>query len=373
MILTIILAVIFIAAAGIIIFIRQAPQFGSKPDGERLERIKQSSNYRNGHFVNNTPTTMQSPDNSFANALIEYFKGGQDRTPETPPPIFKVKRDIFYRQNMDEVQVTWLGHSSLLIQLQGKSLLTDPMFGKRASPVPFIGPKRFNDTLPLSPEDIPALDAIILSHDHYDHLDYWSIQQLHHKTKHFYVPLGVGAHLERWGVAPEKIIELDWWQETDFSDNIKLIATPSRHFSGRGPSGRNTTLWTSWVIAGAKYKIYFGADSGYGPHFKEIGDKYGPFDLTMLENGAYSQYWPFIHMMPEQTAQAHLDLRGKVLLPIHWAQFCLSLHPWTEPVERLLKKAKQENITVATPHIGETFTINKQLPQTYWWREMKTK
>ena len=368
MILIITLAVLIAIAVAILAFVRFAPQLGAPVRGDRLRELEASSNFSNGHFFNLIETSMQSPDGSFVDAMREYFKGGQNRVPKTPPPIVAVTAEDFSTANGDEARVTWLGHSSLLIQIDGKTILTDPMFGKRASPFSFMGPKRFNDKLSPAPEDVPELDAILISHDHYDHLDYGTIRKLHEKTDRFFVPLGVGAHLERWGLEPEKIIELDWWEECDLG-GVKLVATPSRHFSGRGFRDRNKTLWSSWVILGAQHKIYFGADSGFGPHFKVIGQKYGPFDLTMLENGAYSQYWPYVHMMPEETAQAHLDLQGKVLLPIHWAQFNLSLHPWTEPIERLLKKAQQEKSVVTTPRIGESFILDQKTPQTEWWRE----
>jgi len=198
-------------------------------------------------------------------------------------------------------------------------------------------------------------------------------------TKKFYVPLGVGAHLERWGIIPEKIVEMDWWQESVLNNsgnrdkNIKVVSAPTRHFSGRSIGAQNSTQWTSWVIIGQKYKIYCGGDSGYSTNFKQIGKKYGPFDITMLESGAYSKYWPDIHMAPEDTVQAHLDLRGKVLLPIHWSMFNLSLHSWVEPIERLMKKAELLKVRVANPVIGEPVNLlpaNAKIKQNAWWRSV---
>lgn len=353
---------------GIIMFVSCAPTFGGNPNKIRMERMKQSKNFKNGKFYNLVETPMGMPDGSFFKTTKEFLFGGENRVPDSTIPFIKIDSLELNYRNTDEVKVTWLGHSSVLISFEGYIFLTDPMFSKRASPVSFMGPKRFNDTLPLSLKHISKIDAIIISHDHFDHLDFKTIKKLHSKTNKFYVPLGVGAHLEKWGVAASKIIELDWWEESQFKKDIKLISTPSRHFSGRGLNDRNETLWTSWVIKSRRHSIYFGGDSGYSPTFKEIGEKYGPFDLTMLECGAYNEAWPYIHTMPEETAQAHLDLGGKVLLPIHWAQFNLSLHPWTEPIERLLKKAKTENIIVGTPKIGESFKVNGSLPQNDWWR-----
>lgn len=353
---------------GIIMFVSCASTFGGNPNQLRMDRMKQSHNFRNGKFYNSIETPMQLQNDSFFNTMKDFLFGGENRVPDSSIPYLKIDSLALNYRNTDEAKVIWLGHSSVLISFEGFIFLTDPMFGKRASPVSFMGPKRFNDTLPLSLKHISKIDAIIISHDHFDHLDYKTIKKLHSRTDKFFVPLGVGAHLEEWGVHPNKIVELDWWEESQFQTDIKLVATPTRHFSGRGLNDRNETLWTSWVIKSEKHSIYFGGDSGYSPSFKEIGEKYGPFDLTMLECGAYNKSWPYIHMKPEETAQAHLDLQGKVLLPIHWAQFNLSLHPWTEPIERLLKKADLEKITVTTPKIGESFMVNGTQPQNDWWR-----
>jgi L-ascorbate metabolism protein UlaG (beta-lactamase superfamily) len=353
---------------GIVMFVSCAATFGGNPNQARLEKMKQSKNFKIGKFHNimNTPMGMQN--GSIFKTMKGFFLGGENRVPEVSIPFIKVDSLELNYRNTEEVKVTWLGHSSVLISFEGYIFLTDPMFGKRASPVSFMGPKRFNDVLPLSLEGVEKIDAIIISHDHFDHLDFKTIKKLHSKAGIFFVPLGVGAHLEEWGVHPEKIVELDWWEESMFHPDIKFVSTPARHFSGRGLNDRNETLWTSWVIKSRRHTIYFGGDSGYSTSFKEIGEKYGPFDLTMLECGAYNKAWPYIHMMPEETAQANFDLRGKVLLPIHWGQFNLSLHPWTEPIERLLKKAESEKITVTTPKIGEGFVLNHSLPSTDWWR-----
>lgn len=358
-------------AFGIIIFVSCSPTFGGKPKKATLEKMKKSNNFNNGKFHNLIDTPMNSVDVSFFKTMKDFIKGGENRVPNSAVPYQKIDSSELNYRNADEVKVTWLGHSSVLISFEGHVFLTDPMFGKRASPLSFMGPKRFNETLPLAGRDILKIDAIIISHDHFDHLDYQSIKRLHSKTDKFFVPIGIGAHLEKWGVHPKKIIELDWWEEYDYNSAITLISTPARHFSGRGLNDRNRTLWTSWVIKSSKHSIYFGGDSGYAPFFKEIGQKYGPFDLTMLECGAYNEGWPYIHMMPEETARAHIDLRGKILLPIHWAQFNLSLHPWTEPIERLSKKAKAEKIILATPKIGEKFILNRSIPKNSWWREAK--
>ncbi|MCR8632079.1 MBL fold metallo-hydrolase [Paenibacillus radicis (ex Xue et al. 2023)] len=265
----------------------------------------------------------------------------------------------------DAARVTWFGHSAFLLEIESKRLLFDPMLGTR---IPWAGAKRYSKNLPLQPEDFPAIDAIILSHDHYDHLDYSSIRKLNDKTRQFIVPLGVGRHLIKWGVAPEKISEHQWYEELVI-DGLTLACMPARHFSGRGLFNRNSTLWCSWVIVGRETRVYFSGDSGYGPHFKEIGETYGPFDLTMMECGQYDERW-LIHMKPEETVQAHLDLRGQLLIPIHWGAFTLAFHLWTDPIERVTKAASAQKVIIATPKIGETVVIaSKEIPTSTWWKK----
>jgi L-ascorbate metabolism protein UlaG (beta-lactamase superfamily) len=267
-----------------------------------------------------------------------------------------------------EPQLIWFGHSASLIRIQGKTLLLDPMLGKAASPLPFAGPKRFSQP-PISPEALPHIDAVLISHDHYDHLDYPTIKKLCGKTTKFFVPLGVAAHLRTWGVKETQIVELDWWNETTF-EGLTFTCTPARHFSGRSLNDRFKTLWCSWVIQARDTKLYFSGDTGYGPHFKQIGKKYGPFDLTMLECGQYDKRWPNIHMQPEQTFAAHQDLRGKRLLPLHWGAFVLALHPWADSVERIQKAAAPSKTEVMTPKIGEIVSIKAaHYPKSAWWNE----
>jgi L-ascorbate metabolism protein UlaG (beta-lactamase superfamily) len=263
-------------------------------------------------------------------------------------------------------QLVWLGHSASLIRMRGKTLLLDPMLSKAASPFQFVGPKRFSEP-PISVEELPQIDAVLISHDHYDHLDHASIKKLRGKTQKFYVPLGVGAHLRRWGVKKAQIVELDWWDAAKLED-ITLVCTPARHFSGRGLNDRFKTLWCSWVIESASGKIFFSGDTGYGPHFKQIGKKHGPFDLTLMECGQYDKHWPNIHMEPEQTFKAHQDLRGKRLMPLHWGAFALAFHSWVDSVERVRKAAKPHGEEVMTPKIGEIVSIKgRAYPKSAWW------
>jgi len=259
------------------------------------------------------------------------------------------------------------GHSTIYLNLSGERWLIDPVFSERVSPFSFIGPKRFHQP-PISLDQLPKLQGVIISHDHYDHLDKDSIQQLNKITQVFIVPLGVNEHLKDWGISPSKIITLDWWQSFSMSD-VTITSTPTQHFSGRGLFDKNDTLWSSYVIQSKNSKLYFSGDSGYFKGFKEIGDKLGPFDVTMMETGAYDKQWATIHMTPEETIQAHLDLKGKAILPIHNGTFDLAFHSWHEPLKRIHKLATKINMPILTPIMGQVININ-QSTQTYqWWIE----
>jgi len=262
-----------------------------------------------------------------------------------------------------------LGHSTVLLKMHDKFWVTDPVFAERASPVQWAGPKRFHQP-PISLQELPPLEAVILSHDHYDHLDHQTVLRLAEKTRHFLTPLGVGDTLIKWGVAPEKVRQLDWWQGTEV-DGIRFVATPSQHFSGRGLFDGNSTLWASWVMIDGDTRIFFSGDTGYFDGFKRIGEQYGPFDLTLMETGAYNVDWPDIHMQPEQSLQAHIDLKGRWLLPIHNGTFDLSMHAWYEPFDRILALAWERNVSIATPQMGEAFNLLSPTPGGAWWLEVE--
>ncbi len=348
-----------------------APQFGAAAQGQSLERIQKSKQYRDGKFQNTSPTPMmdEAPFLDKVKIFAKFIGGTEGAKPAEELPMMTLRKEDFEAAGAG-VKVTWFGHSAVLLEINGKRIFADPMLGQRASPVSFIGSKRFNEKLPIAIEDLPPLDVVLLSHDHYDHLDHGSILKLKAKTKHFFVPLGVSAHLVWWGVPADKITELDWWETATF-EGLFLAATPARHFSGRGLKDRDQTLWCSWVLKSGAQSIYFGGDSGYDTHFKQIGEKYGPFDLTMLECGQYNEAWRYIHMMPEQTAQAHVDLRGKVLMPTHWGAFSLALHHWKDPIQRLSKAAPQHNIQLATPLIGQRWSLEAELPKKQWWANVE--
>lgn len=268
-------------------------------------------------------------------------------------------------ENSADARVYRLGHSSVLIRLGSDFVLTDPVFSERASPLQWLGPRRFHP-VPLEVATLPELKAVVISHDHYDHLDKASVQTLDKKVEKFLVPLKVGNHLRRWGIADSKIIELDWWQSVSMGA-LKFTATPAQHFSGRGLGDRDETLWASWVIESSDTRVFFSGDSGYFSGFREIGKRFGGFDLTLMETGAYNAMWSQIHMLPEESVQAHIDLRGRAMMPIHNSTFDLALHDWFEPLERVFEEAWQRDVRLVTPVIGAPVSIAEPEKTTAWW------
>lgn len=339
--------------------------FGKLPTGDRKIRIEKSPNYKDGSFVNPEETPMIAEDASYISMFTKFFSSDSLRQPSAPLPAIKTDLKSLAP---DKPILIWFGHSSYLISIGDKKILADPVFSERASPVQYVGSKNYPGTGIYHTEDLPDIDVILISHDHYDHLDYNTILKIKDRTKRFCVPLGIGEHLEHWGVDKNKIREYDWWEGEDVLPGIHVTATPARHFSGRGFT-RNKTLWTSFVIEVDGYKIFMGGDSGFHQAFKAIGEKFGPFDIAMLECGQYDKQWPFIHMMPEETVQASIDLKAKVFLPVHWAKFTLALHPWKEPIQRAVKHAESLNVGITTPKIGEPVVLTESLPVTRWWDE----
>lgn len=336
--------------------------FGKNPSGNRLDRIKRSENYREGKFQNVEPTDV-NPDNV---SIFRILKRMLSRPSSVRPgaEVPHVKTDLF-KLTAEKPVVIWFGHSSYFIQYHDYKILVDPVFSGHASPFSFFG-KAFEGADIYNPEDIPAIDLLILTHDHYDHLDFKSILKLAPKVEKIVTSLGVGAHLEYWNVETEKITELDWWEETRVAKNVKLTATPARHFSGRSFK-RAQTLWSSFALEFYDYKFFIGGDSGNSHSFAEIGRKLGPFDLAFLECGQYNTFWPQIHMFPEQTAKAGRNLAAKVVMPVHWGKFVLSSHPWTEPVERFIAAANKESQKWIAPKIGEPYIVGENFDQAEWW------
>jgi L-ascorbate metabolism protein UlaG (beta-lactamase superfamily) len=332
--------------------------FGKNPN---QSQIKESINYKEGAFTNIEPTVMLTEEASFFKMTKDLIKGNKNRVPNKPIPF--IKSDL---NHFSQDAVTWLGHSSYHLFFSGKHILVDPVFSGYAAPFSFMI-KAFEGSNAYQPNDFEKIDILILTHDHYDHLDYHTLLKLKSKIKHIYCSLGVASHLIYWGFDTKNIDELDWWQSKQLDDDIKLTATPARHFSGRGIK-RAQTLWSSFVLESNHRKLFLGGDSGYGSHFSDIGNKFGNFDLAILECGQYNEKWPMIHMMPEQTVQAGMDLNADLILPVHWGKFALAYHAWDEPISRFSKSATEFNVKYITPQIGDSYFIDAPTPTDSWWK-----
>lgn len=342
--------------------------WGGKVNDEQMGRIRRSPQWRGDHFDNR----LARVDGPMLRSVYEFaFGGSRYRQPSGPLPVL-ARSAADYRTAPDSgLRVTWLGHSTLLLEIDGARVLIDPVWGPRASPFTFAGPKRFFEPpLPLS--ELPAVDAVIISHDHYDHLDVGTVKALLPRQLHWFVPLGVGAHLRTWGVPEALVTELDWWEEAK-AGGLTITATPARHFSGRGIGNANSTLWSGWVFAGDTHRVFYSGDTSLHDQFAEIGARLGPFDLTMIEVGAYDALWADVHLGPEQAVRAHIESRGKVMLPVHWGLFDLALHGWTEPIERVLVEAARRSVMVATPQPGGMVEPSRLGTQSRWWPDVPWK
>lgn len=364
---TSILIVLGLLIVGTLIFL-QHPLFGKQPTGERLQRIQKSKNYKNGQFHNLSNTPALTENVTYFDAIKEMlFPKTQHTKPSDSIPY--VKTSLTTLKTTDDFLI-WFGHSSYYMQIEEKTFLIDPVLTNNASPL-YNTNKAFKGADVYTYDSIPKVDYLILTHDHYDHLDYTTFKKIKEKVAKIVCPLGVGEHLEYWGFPKENITELDWHESTSLSNLIKITATPARHFSGR-TFKRNTTLWASYVLQTQHLKLYLGGDSGYDTHFKDIGTKYGPFDLAILENGQYDRKWKYIHMMPEEVVKASEDLQAKKFFPVHSSKFKLANHPWKEPLERVSEYAKANpNTAMILPKIGEVVYLNKT-DQTFdnWWKDI---
>jgi L-ascorbate metabolism protein UlaG (beta-lactamase superfamily) len=322
---------------------------------------------KKGRKYLNTIPTDEAGFGKMIPILREYMNNKAENTPKKTLGPFKTDLSVYNTPPASGLRITWVGHSSILIEIDGKRILTDPVWSDRVSFSQSFGPKRFFKP-PIALEDLPPLDAVIQSHDHYDHLDKATIKFFADKNIPFFCSVGVAQYLTDWGMAANFITEMDWGDSAMIGNEIVLTAAPARHFSGRGIIGRNETLWSSFVIKGPQHNIYFGADSGYSPEFKAIGEALGPFDLTMLEIGAYGKFWPDIHMGPDNASNAHLELKGKLMMPIHYGTFNLAPHAWYEPVEWLVPMAKQKHIDLFVPKPGEPTEV-KGAYNSDWWKE----
>jgi L-ascorbate metabolism protein UlaG (beta-lactamase superfamily) len=353
--------VILLVIGGLSAFM-QHPKFGGKPSVKEFKRLETSNNYKNGQFQNLSNTPQLTGDGSMFKIMKKFFFN-KDKG-NTPPFILPSKKTNLFELNVKDDVIVWFGHSSYFMQLAGKTFLVDPVFSGHASPVRFTT-KSFKGSDVYKAEDIPPIDFLLITHDHYDHLDYETIIRLRPKIRTVITGLGVGGHFKRWGYDEKIIFEKDWNEQIKF-DELTFITTTARHFSGRSFK-RNSSLWLSFVVITPTKKIFVGGDSGYDSHFKTIGEKFGPFDLVILENGQYNQYWKYIHMMPEEVVQAAMDLKGKKLLPVHWGKFSLSLHAWDEPIRLTMDEAKRKNLEVLHPMIGEAVALDENSALTKWW------
>lgn len=337
--------------------------FGRSAEGPRRARMERSPQWSDGSFENPEPLW-----NDWTGMLTGSMSGSTERTPSGPLPVVRGGAERFATPPASGLRITWLGHSTLLIELDGHRVLTDPVWGERTSPVDWMGPSRWYPP-PIALEALPPLDAVLISHDHYDHLDYPTIERMKDWDTLFVVPLGVGAHLAYWGVPEERIVELDWWERTTRGD-LEIVCTPSRHASGRVLVDKDATLWAGYALLGPTHRAYFSGDTGLFPALRDIGERLGPFDVTMIEAGAYGQAWPDWHLGPEQTVLAHQLVRGRVLVPVHWGLFDLAFHAWTEPVERVLVAAREAGAPVLVPRPGESVEPGVPRRVERWWPEV---
>lgn len=357
--------VILLVAAGYIFM--QQELFGRTPSVARLERIEKSPNYKNGQFQNLSFTPDLAEGVSYFKVLREFiFDKSKRIKPATVLP--SVKSDLLHLDPKENLLV-WFGHSSYFMQIDGKTILIDPVFSGAASPVKFTTPS-FAGSDVYQVEDFPQIDYLFISHDHWDHLDYETILKLKTRVKKVITGLGTGEHFERWGYDLSKIEERDWNEEVKLDQGFTVHVTPGRHFSGRG-FARNKAMWVSFVLQTPSKKIFLGGDSGYDTHFKAIGDQFGPFDLALLECGQYNYNWKYIHMMPEETAQAAVDLKAKKLMPVHWAKFALAQHDWDDSIIRVSKASKLKGLPLVTPMIGEVVNLDEDKVFPAWWENVK--
>lgn len=333
---------------------------GRAPAGARLARMERSPEHRDGKFVNALPMW-----NNWRTALSAAFHASPYAAPNAPVPVVKPIPESLATAPVSGLRVTWFGHSSTLVEIDGVRILTDPLWGERPSPLGIVGPKRWFPPL-IALDRLPHIDAVVISHDHYDHLDLAAVDALNALGATFIVPLGIGADLEYWGVPPNHIVELDWWGRHRVG-NVEVVSTPSRHASGRQLFDRDRTLWTSYALIGTQHRVWYSGDTGFFPQLADIGSRLGPFDLTMIESGQYNRAWPDWHLGPEQAVAAHEMVRGKVMLPVHWGLVQLAPHGWTEPVERVLVEGRRRGVRVITPAPGVSVEPSRDTSSGRWW------
>jgi L-ascorbate metabolism protein UlaG (beta-lactamase superfamily) len=353
--------VLIVVIGALFVFANGYKSFGKNPTGQRLARIKLSPQWHDGKFQNPNPIWMNNKA-----MMSQMFRNNPDSEPQNPIPVETDIKQKLSVPSQSNLRVTWFGHSSSLVEIDGARILIDPVWGPRASPFSWIGPKRWYKPV-IKLDDLKPVDTVLISHDHYDHLDRETIEAMRSWTHtRFVVPLGIGETLEYWGIPSDRITELDWWQSTRIH-GIQIVATPARHASGRVISQDNQTLWSGFALLGQKHRLYYSGDSGYFPGFKHIGEALGPFDVALIEAGQYNPAWPDFHLGPEQAVQVNLDVKGKVMIPMHWGLFKLAPHSWTEPVERIALAASCADVSVMFPKPGQSVEPTEHTETPKWW------
>jgi len=362
--------VLCIVVASSVLFLRYWAPLGGAISGERLERAQASSHYHAGEFEN----TLPHPPLEFGDVwsyIKEQLFGDQIRTPPSAIPMPSVLPVLLEAQPASELRAIWFGHSSVYMELDGLRFFVDPVFSDYASPISGIGPKRSHPP-PIALTNLPRIDVVMISHDHYDHLDMQTIQYLSSNGSRFLVPLGVGAHLDEWNVPKTQITELDWWESTNIG-GVTITSTPAQHYSGRGLFDYKETFWSSWAVVGTKHRVFYSGDSGLSDHFRSIGEQYGPFDLSIIKIGQYGPgaSWVYSHMDPEQAIEAHIAVRASRMLPVSWATFNIAFHDWDEPIRRAAQAASEKNVELVTPRVGDIVVAGKPFNSHSWWEEVE--
>ena len=363
----ILLVLLVLVAAGVLILLRSTEwlaSLGGRVSGARLARVRRSPQFADGKFRNREQSRMLT--GSYREMLRRQFFGKEQREPAGMIPVIARTASDYATKPASGLRATWIGWASVLVEIDGRVVLTDPIWSERCSPSTLVGPKRFHPP-PIALAELPPVDAVVISHDHYDHLDMATVRALGSRGTQFVVPLGIGAHLERWGIATSQIHELDWNESAELN-GLTITATPARHYSGRNPRHKDETLWASWVVKGPRHRFFFSGDSGYSGRFKEIGAQHGPFDLTLIKIGASDPSWADIHMTPEDAVRTHGDVRGRVMIPVHWATFNLAFHAWREPADRARAAAGRAGVTLVIPRPGAFVEPEGVLPAPdVWW------
>lgn len=331
---------------------------------ERMRLLEQSPYFEDGAFFNEERQAASELGMAF---FREQFFGDQQREPEAAVPMVAIDPATLRVQPSPGLRAKWLGHASVLLEIDGYRVLTDPVLSQRASPFPFLGPARTHAP-PIALGDLTGVDAVVISHNHYDHLDEATVRHLAAQGTRFFVPLGVGQYLEDWGIPGEQVAEMQWWEQRKIG-NLTITAMPNRHYSSRGLFDYKATHWSSWSIAGETHKAFYSGDTGYSKHFREIGERIGPFDLSIIKVGSYGpgQAWTDIHMTPEEAVQVHLDIDAERMLPVHWMTFNLAIHEWDEPIRRTLAAAAAQDVAVVAPKIGQVVEAGEPFANAEWW------